>query len=156
MEFNFNDQKILEAYINQALPKLGLENLKDRIIAGKEGGLAYLLFENNIGNRLKIDFTDNSREKRLQTTRYYDFIEQYIEVSRMFAEKHGFGILCLESDALVKKIDSSPYHSLVIGDSNIDSLNKLEKFLEMIKSERLKKFYQDFLDSTEEIRNRTW
>lgn len=130
---DFNNPQNIQKHLARALPLYGLEGVKDRFSTGDTRGLGYMLVPRSMSARF-IDIT-----KTLQTVpadnpslaNYVCVARDYVKFSQNYAQKHGFKLLkFVESEELL--LDDLPL-SYAIGDTSIESLEKFERFLEMIK-----------------------
>ncbi len=135
MEINFNNPLILGGYLEQAKPQYGLENV-DGIVVGKVGGLAYHLFT-DCGKELSREFQIKSHDSIKNGRKYFDELEAFLDRNEERAIAYGFQLVTIRpsDNSIFIGPKSLPYiYYTGIGDTNIESIEKFEKFLEMVKT----------------------
>ena len=149
LEINFNNPDILKGYVDQALPQREIGNLRPRIIVGKGGGLAYMLFEeDNSCSILPQTIPIREFNELAKTKRYINFLEFYINCAKEHADKFKFIMLeKLPYEELKLMHESSLLYNPCIGDIEIGSVERFEKFIDMVKEghEELDKIYKKVL-----------
>jgi len=137
LKIDFNNPEMLQVHLAQALSQHGFEGVRNRILIGDSGGLAYMLVPRPTSARL-IDI-----RKHLETTpadnvsfaNYVNAARDYVRFSENHAQQHEFKLLKYgESEEVT--LDNIPF-SYGIGDNSIESLEKFKRFLEMIKQGRV-------------------
>ncbi len=139
-QINFNHPSILRGNLEQLIPQMDLQDLSPRIHVGISGGVGYALFGNkfmykNLGNT----FSDSTT---LRT--FFDAVDVYVDVAKKYAAKFDFRLLASnksgafeemtpDSEIFTQEYNSHSRYGLVIGDQNIESVERLVRFLEMIK-----------------------
>jgi hypothetical protein len=132
---DFNRPSMLEAYKEQALSQHGLEEDARRILVGSQGGLAYILFPSPI-HELPLDISVRTGSDVMLARDYFDAVHSYVIGAGQHAEKHGFGLVRVEEkNLLAEGVRLGDFiYSAGIGSVNIDSAERFQAFLEMVKS----------------------
>lgn len=157
LKVNFNNPNILRGHLEQTLPALGIGlDEERRVFVGKDGGLAYRLFRAGDNYVPRREIALDTKVDMAAIRNYLNCVDVYLHTATEMAEGYGFkpmsynGMdeLCLEITA-----NTSVFTS-VIGDTEIKSAQRFEKFLRMIKegTPRLKEMYDNVIDSAGKIR----
>ncbi|HLD79332.1 MAG TPA: hypothetical protein VJA18_02130 [Candidatus Nanoarchaeia archaeon] len=155
--YDFNDPNLISSYLEQALPQAGLEHDRKKFVIGHHGGIGYGLF--SIGFRYwDCSKANVATYNDLQQTRdYFGVIGAYIETAKTYAQGKGFGLVSILptniGDRLTHFDRSSPFHSTGIGEVRLESLERLEGFLRMIKEGKpaLEEQYQKVTASAKDL-----
>lgn len=159
IRINLNDPRILEAHVEQALPQAGLEEVKDRIIVGSAGGLAYNLFQDK--KQFPSELHVFSRGDVLKAKEYFDAVRTYLTSAAEHGRNFDFGIVIINNEitdriGLGYEMDSEKlnfvYH-VGLGSADVKSIERLKRFIEMIKSGRgkLDRQYQGLVNRAKEF-----
>ena len=110
-----------------------------KIVVGEEGGLAYTLFQDGEGAIKNLTIT--AKKDILPATEYLNRMENYLKLAEEHTKNFGFELVAAYDFGSKKRIFSwdhfnSPFAAAGIGDWGIESLEKAEKFLVMIKENR--------------------
>ncbi len=161
LTFNFNDRRILERYLEQALPQLGLEDAASRFFSGREGGLGYLLFPNQDLAKMPERIYNLYQMSLAQS--YFSGVKNYLDFAEAYAKSQGFGLVAATSPdkeppviQLRTKDDSISVYALGIGSPAIESAEKFENFLRMAKEKRgqMDEQYKNLIDLSEKLKGR--
>lgn len=134
MKIDFNHPSILQGYLEQAKPQFALENVRG-IVVGKTGGLAYRLFADD-GKELPTSFNVRSIDSMKKVMSYLESIKAFIGESESYANNLGFRLVYINppSNSISNGLESqSNIYFSGIGDKTIESVERFEKFLEMVK-----------------------
>lgn len=146
LTLRFNDSLVLKGYLNQALPQMGIEN-DPKIVVGDSGGLAYCLFEpgrreESLVNLFPTNFNVRTLGSLETVTEYVRQVHRYTKMAAGFAKELDFKQVSVSEGEFaspktittVTEADKdTELYSLGIGDSEIESMEKLERFLAMVK-----------------------
>lgn len=158
LELNFNDSSVLRGYLHQALPQVELADDARRFLIGETGGLAYSLFSDasRLGHEMRFHSTDGI--SRVAT--YLGMLRGHLDFGRDFVEKHGFKLVSAFKnvggrDTEIQAFDpaKSNVYTAAIGDTSIESAERLEAFLTMVK-EGKPRFDESFERLSEAYRTR--
>ncbi len=135
LNIDFNNPKILQAYKELALPKAGLEESTDRIIVGGGGGLVYTLFQGELKG-FPTKFEANSLSEMGVVQDYFNAVQTYLTNAGKHAEQHGFRLIRIGSrDILYDCFNPEGLiYNASLGSMDIESVERFEEFLEMVKS----------------------
>lgn len=138
LKIDFNNPNLLRGYLEEALPQLGLEDaledVKKRIIVGKNGGLAHCLFSASELNLPREPRMSSLSEIRALTT-CFGAIEDYLGAARDYAQEFDFQLVvnCRDKGIIPVREGANFYFSTAgIGDESIKSLEEFERFLQMV------------------------
>jgi hypothetical protein len=134
IKIDFNNPKILEGYLEQTIPQLGLEHLIPNLVVGTTGGLAYSLFEKD--NLMK--YPKNLRSQTLEdfgfVSQYYSAITDYINFAKEKANEFGFGLVFIGGDKLIseKLSNQQSIYMSGIGAGKIEQYSHFERFVKLL------------------------
>jgi len=139
-QIDFNHPAILRGNLEQLIPQLGLKDLSRKIPIGRSGGIGFILFE----DKFNVSTLENTFDYINTLRTFYDAVDVYLDIAKEHATKFGFRLLASNrsgafeeitpySEIFPKLYHSRSIYGLVIGDQNIESLEKLVRFLEMVK-----------------------
>ncbi|HLC52406.1 MAG TPA: hypothetical protein VJI98_04140 [Candidatus Nanoarchaeia archaeon] len=147
--YDFNTSRIIQGYLDQALPEfelevyLGqahpsgeLENLTERFVAGVEGGLAYKLFTKKdrtrlIRNRERIRI-DSINALNILAAFSGEF-KQYINTASNYANEAGFGLVVVDGFGRICPTTGADLFDYGMGAPKIESVERFNKFLKLVK-----------------------
>jgi hypothetical protein len=134
LDINFNNPTMLQAYKEQALSQVGLEDFGHRIVVGEEGGLAYTLFKRKMD--FPLQFRICSASEKESVLNYFDAIGTYLKNAGNHSERHQFGLVRVDPNNIITPgmgLDDFIYEA-ALGSLKIESAERFEAFLEMVKS----------------------
>lgn len=134
LQIDFNNPRILQGYKEQALPQAGLEESAGRFVVGSEGGLAYTLFQEKLGFPMRFRVSSASEMAVVQD--YFNSVQAYVTNAGKHAEQQGFGLVRVGDKNVISDgcgLDDFIYEA-GLGSANIESAERFQTFLEMIKS----------------------
>ncbi len=142
-QINFNHHDILQGNLVQLISQMDLPDLSSRVHIGHAGGAGYALFSEK-SDKLYHDRMGNTFGAVSEIRIFFDAVYAYLDTAKEYAIKFGFRLLASEghkfkeitseSEIFPKLISSYTLDwGVVIGDTKIESVERLIKFLEMIK-----------------------
>lgn len=142
-KIDFNNNYILSGHLGQLISQMGLQDPSSRIHIGNTGGAGYALFSEK-SDKLYHDRMGNTFGAVAEIRTFFDAIDTYLEAAKEHSFKFGFRLLDSEghkfreitpASEILPKLHSSytTEWGVVIGDTNIESIDRLVRFLEMVK-----------------------
>lgn len=154
LDIDFNHPLILRGFINQALPQVGLENFSERIVVGRDGGLAYKLFNQpfSMPNVLQI-YTKLQMKESID---YFDAIDRYLARADGCASEYGFGLVKFSNkNEIIDGFNSNDtLFDAGIGSARIGSVECFSSFLNMINSGKddLEKLHEELIEKAKVVK----
>lgn len=138
IEYNFNESNLLKAYLQQTIPQFELGEARFKIEVGENGGLTYNLF--TVSDECCKQFTIDTINQMEKTIFYFSSVKHYLQYAEQHARSFDFGLVFKKNGSLIGPCSledtgmrSSYIYHLGIGDSLIETRERLEEFLSMIK-----------------------
>lgn len=152
LKIDFNNPHILRGYLEQALPQIApREFLIRQMTIGKEGGLAYRLFNGSEWRNVPEKPRMHTRDEIKLVKNYFGALETYIQTAEEHAKEHDFGLVYVKEDDINPTLGVDyPLFSVGMGDVSIGSVEKFERFMQMLKSpgmDDLKMLYANVTDA---------
>lgn len=151
-QINFNHPGILSGNLEQLISQMDLRDFSLRIHVGRSEGVGYALF----GDKFYYMNLKNTFNAIDDIRTFFDAVYTYLDLAKEHATRFGFKLLASNKGGAFEEITPASeiftlkYHSdsaygLVIGDQSIESVERLVRFLEMVKEGKpiLDQQYQD-------------
>lgn len=147
LKINFNNPRILQGHLEQALPQTSLQESTKRFVVGSSGGLAYKLFE-NIYHGLPLQFRISSVSEMAAVQDYFNAVHGYVRDAGEHAGRHGFKLVLFDEKEVSDYGLDDFIYSTGLGSTDIESAERFQAFLEMIKSgkSKLDKQYEGIVE----------
>lgn len=155
LKIDFNNPRILQGYVEQALSQIGLEESAGRIRAGSKGGLAYTLFQDKYRG-FPLQFRISSASEMAIVQDYFNAVQAYVTNAGKHAEQHGFGLVIENEKVITNGISLDDFiYNAGLGSSTIESAERFQAFLDMIKSgkKELNKQYEGLVEKVKSFSN---
>src|SRR3989344_3142560 len=135
LKIDFNNPRILQGYKEQALIQADLEESAGRFVVGSEGGLAYTLFKDKFQG-FPLQFRVCSVSEMAVVQDYFSAVQAYVTNAGKHAKQQGFGLVRVGDRTVISDgcgLDDFIYEA-GLGSVNIESAERFQTFLDMIKS----------------------
>jgi len=145
LKIDFNNPRILQGYKEQALIQADLEESAGRFVVGSEGGLAYTLFKDKFQRfplhkdkfqGFPLQFRVCSVSEMAVVQDYFSAVQAYVTNAGKHAKQQGFGLVRVGDRTVISDgcgLDDFIYEA-GLGSVNIESAERFQTFLDMIKS----------------------
>ncbi len=125
------------AHLNSLVLKLAVEkNLGtydiNRIVVGKDDGLAYKLFSLGFSSR----WSKSSYIQAVELREYFEKENRYVEKAKDYATKYGFDLVTINptDNAIITGCTNGMIYNSGIGSARIESVEKVDGFIQMISN----------------------
>ena len=134
LEINFNNPHILRGYLDQAITQMGLVDVKDRLVVGSEGGLAFALFGEEFKDRTVVHIpTYQNVVDHIRALS--EAVSVYDDCARTIAESAQFKSVETRADGSLyeEPCRESNLYNAGIGAATIASADRFGEFVRMIR-----------------------
>lgn len=141
LKINFNDPNIIRGYFDQEFPSMGLDEAgRSRFVIGREGGIAYRLFDGSIVRTYPTELIVRCASDISAGREYSMAVINYLHEARALAGERGFLLVYANNvcgDLCIGPWTEKSYLYLAgIGAISLESADKFEKFVNMIRDGR--------------------
>lgn len=138
LEINYNKEDMIRLLLEQTIPQMNIDAFfypSCNIKVGSLGGVSMPLFHGQLYEG-PLDVHTKTGAELLATRHYLDALDSYLKSAEEHANQYGFQMVIFEEGCKLEHYDllQDTIKGVGIGTLNVNSINTLEKFLQMYVS----------------------